>query len=145
MQNAKTGCFVDSNVLVYSADPAVPEKQEIAQDLLRSLINSGMLVLSAQSLNECYAVLIRKRGLAAAAFARGYVENYSAFCTAPYDFRVTQRAWRIQNEHGFSWWDCVLLASGSMAECSIFFSEDLQHRRKVDQMTIVNPFLGHAD
>lgn len=136
---------MDSNVLVYSADPAVPEKQEIAQDLLRSLANSGTLVLSPQSLNECYGVLTRKRGIATSHVARAYVQNYVAFCTAPYDFDVTRQAWRIQDEHGFSWWDCVLLASATLAGCSLFFSEDLQHRRQIGPLTIVNPFHGHME
>ena len=141
MPNGKIGCFVDTNILVYSADPAAPTKRDIATDLLRSLVHSGALVLSPQSLNECYAVLTRKRRTDIG-IARSYVIHYAPFCTAPYDLTTSQLAWAIEDEHGFSWWDCVLLASATLAGCSIFFSEDLQHHRQIGQLTVVNPFLA---
>jgi predicted nucleic acid-binding protein len=77
--------------------------------------------------------------------ARRLIERLHIFVTAPYDFRVTQQAWVIQDEHRFSWWDCVLLASATLAGCSVFFSEDLQHRRKVGDLMIVNPFRGSEE
>jgi predicted nucleic acid-binding protein len=49
-------------------------------------------------------------------------------------------AWEIQDSNGFCWWDCMLLASALLARCSIFLSEDLQHGRTVDDMTVLNPF-----
>jgi predicted nucleic acid-binding protein len=142
MPNATISCFVDTNILVYSADPEAAEKQLIAQDLLRSLVSSGVLVLSPQSLNECYRALTRtQRRIATNQIARAYVETYAGFCTAPYDLAVTQLAWGIQDEYLFSWWDCVLLGSATLAGCSIFFSEDLQHHRQIGSLTIVNPFV----
>jgi predicted nucleic acid-binding protein len=51
----------------------------------------------------------------------------------------------MQDRHGFSWWDCVLLASASRADCSVFFSEDLQHGRRVERLTIINPFQTGPD
>lgn len=142
MPNATISCFVDTNILVYSVDPEAAEKQQIAQDLLRSLVSSDVLVLSPQCLNECYRALTRRqRRIASNQAARAYVEIYAGFCTAPYNLEVTQLAWRIQDEHLLSWWDCVLLGSATLAGCSIFFSEDLQHRRQIGSLTIVNPFL----
>jgi predicted nucleic acid-binding protein len=101
---------------------------------------AGTLVLSAQSLNEFYRVTTDRRGLFDRGEARAEIIRLASFCTAPYDFGVTQHAWRIQDQHGFSWWDCVLLASAYFANCGVFFSEDLQHGRRVDDMTIINPF-----
>jgi predicted nucleic acid-binding protein len=77
--------------------------------------------------------------------ARLFAYALTEFCTAGYDFEVTQRAWQIQDRHGFSWWDCVLLASASHAGCDLFLSEDLQHNRRVDGLTILDPFKLDAD
>jgi predicted nucleic acid-binding protein len=73
--------------------------------------------------------------------ARRQIERLRIFVTAPYDLNVTRHAWHIQDEHRFSWWDCVLLASATLAGCSVFFSEDLQHHRQIGSLTVVNPFL----
>jgi predicted nucleic acid-binding protein len=140
MPNVRTGCFVDTNLLIYSTDPHDPKRRRVAGDLLRSLASTDTLVLSPQSLNECYRALTERRGLLPREAAQAYVLYLQRFCTAPYDFDVTQGAWRIQDQHGFSWWDCVLLASASLAGCGLFFSEDMQHERRVGDMTIVSPF-----
>jgi predicted nucleic acid-binding protein len=64
----------------------------------------------------------------------------SGFCTAPYDFETARLAWAIGDRHGYGWWDCMLLASASLARCGLFFSEDMQHEHRVSDMTIVSPF-----
>jgi len=145
MPNARMNCFVDTTLLVYAIDPSNPEKQHVAADLLRAVARAGTLVLSAQSLNEFYRVTTDRRGLLSRGEARAEVARLEPFCTAPYDFDVTQHAWRIQDQHGFSWWDCVLLASASRAGCNVFFSEDLQHGRRVEGLTIINPFQAGPD
>jgi predicted nucleic acid-binding protein len=110
--------------------------------LLRTVATAGTLVLSAQSLNEFYRVATDRRGLLSQAQARREVLRLVPFCSAPYNVEVTKLAWRIQDQHGFSWWDCVLLASACLADCGVFFSEDLQHERGIDGLTIINPFRG---
>jgi predicted nucleic acid-binding protein len=140
MPNERTSCFVDTNLLIYSLEPQEAERRQVAGDLLTRLANSDTLVLSPQSLNECYRALTERRGLLPREAARAYVVYLNRFCTAPYDFDVTQLAWQIQDRHGFSWWDCVLLASACRADCGVFFSEDLQHGRRVERLTIMNPF-----
>jgi predicted nucleic acid-binding protein len=140
MPNGKTNCFADTNLLVYAMDPTETEKRQRAKDLLKQIINLHTLVLSPQSLNECYRVITEKRGLIPRNEARLLVWGWSEFCTAPYDFIVTQRAWQIEGKYGFGWWDSMLLASASLAGCTLFFSEDMQHEQPVGDMTILSPF-----
>jgi predicted nucleic acid-binding protein len=115
----------------------------LAADLLTSLATTEALVLSPQSLNECYRVLLEKRRAVSIDTARSYIAFLNHFCHAPYDFEVTKRAWRIRDMHGLAWWDCVLLASALLAKCDLFFSDDLQHEGRIDSMTIINPYI-HA-
>jgi len=140
MPNGKTNCFVDTNLLVYAMDRTEPEKRRRGSDLLRRIISEHTLVLSPQSLNECYHVLAVRRRVAAAAEVRAFVWALSDFCTAPYDFITAQLAWLMADRHGFGWWDCMLLASAALAGCEIFFSEDMQHRQRVGSMIILSPF-----
>jgi predicted nucleic acid-binding protein len=140
MPNAKTNCFVDTNLLVYAMDRTEPTKHRRGSDLLSRIIKEHTLVLSPQSLNECYHVLAVRRRVAAAAEVRRFVWSLSVFCTAPYDFTTTRLAWLMADRYRFGWWDCMLLASATLADCGIFFSEDMQHRQRVGPMTILSPF-----
>jgi predicted nucleic acid-binding protein len=140
MPNGKRSCFIDTNLMVYTIDPQAPEKRRRAKDFLNEIINRHTLVLSPQSLNECYRAVTGRRDLVPRNEARLFVWAWRDFCTAPYDPVVTQNAWRIQDRHGFSWWDCVLLASALVARCNVFLSEDMEHERRIEAMTILNPF-----
>jgi predicted nucleic acid-binding protein len=73
--------------------------------------------------------------------ARRYIAALSPSCTAPSGFSVTRKAWDIQDQAGFNWWDCLLLASAILAGCRLFVSEDMQHGRTLDALTIVSPFM----
>jgi predicted nucleic acid-binding protein len=77
--------------------------------------------------------------------ARQFIEALAPFCTAPTDIAITRLAWRIQNASGFAWWDCLLLGSAVTAGCRVFLSEDMQHERTVNGITILNPFKLPAD
>ncbi|MEA2977165.1 MAG: hypothetical protein QOF19_2685 [Alphaproteobacteria bacterium] len=140
MPNEKMNCFVDTNLLVYATDPTEPGKQTSASDLLRRIVRDHTLVLSPQSLNECYHVLAVRRRVVTTDDVRRFILFLNEFCTAPYDFETTRLAWVIRDRYGFGWWDCTLLAAASLAGCVLFFSEDMQHEQAVGDMTIVSPF-----
>lgn len=140
MPSGKMSCFVDTNLLVYAIDPRELQRRQRVNDFLKLIISRHTLVLSPQSLNELYRVLTEKRDLMPSDDARRLVLAWSQFCTAPYDFAVTQQAWQIQDRYGYGWWDCMLLASATTAQCDLFLSEDLQHKQTLGLLTIVDPF-----
>ena len=140
MPNGKMSCFADTNLIVYTIDPDQPEKRRRSKDFLMRIITHHSLVLSPQSLNECYRVVTEKRGLMPRNEAQLFVFALSEFCRAPYDFDVTRMAWQIQAESGLGWWDCTLLSSAVLAGCDVFLSEDMQHERTIESLTILNPF-----
>lgn len=140
MPSEKTSCFVDTSVIVYTADLSETKKHPIAASLLKRMIRNRTLVLSPQSLNEFYRVVTDRRVLLPREAARNFVADLSPFCTAPLDYAVTKHAWLIQDQTNFTIWDCLLLASASLAGCEIFLSEDMQHDRQVLNVRIVNPF-----
>ncbi|MGH9810162.1 MAG: PIN domain-containing protein [Terriglobia bacterium] len=127
--------------MVYTVDPSEPEKQPIAASLLRRTIKNRTLVLSPQSLNECYRVITDRRRLLDRNAAREFIADLSESCTAPLDYAVTRLAWQIQDRTNFAIWDCLLLASASLAGCEIFLSEDMQHDHRILNVRIINPFV----
>lgn len=145
MPNGKMNCFADTNLIVYTVDPREPEKRSQAKDFLNRIINRHTLVLSPQSLNELYRVVTEKHALMPKNEARQFIYALSRFCVARYDFAVSQKAWQLQDRYPFAWWDCMLLASASLAECDVFLTEDMRHEQRVDKMIILNPFRLGAD
>jgi predicted nucleic acid-binding protein len=132
--------FIDTNILIYALDPADPAKRQVSADLLRQTISSHTLTLSPQSLNETYRVLTQRRRLMPVETARGYIRTLAPWAIAPLDSKTTERAFAVEDETGYSWWDSLMLAAALQADCRLFVSEDLQHGRDVAGMRIANPF-----
>jgi len=132
--------FVDTNLLVYAIDPREQKKRLRMADLLRRLVENRSLVLSPQSLGELYRTVTERHQLMPARDARAYIQTLMPSCTAPYDLDVMKRAFRMQDTTNYGWWDCMLLAAAAVSGCSFFLSEDMQHGRVVEGVTILNPF-----
>ena len=132
--------FVDTNILIYALDPADPAKRQASVALLKMTIANRSLTLSPQSLNETYRVLVQRRRLMPVDAARTYIRTLAPWAIAPLDATTTERAFAVEDETGYSWWDCLMLASALQAECRLFVSEDLQDGRHVADMRIANPF-----
>ncbi len=142
MTRTWTSVFVDTNVLVYTRDLDALEKRAACVAWLRELGARRALKLSLQSLNELYSVLIhRKRLDPVADGVRGMVEQLHPWADAPLNHQTRRLAWQIQDQTGFRYYDSLLLASATQAGCDLFLSEDLQHARKLGDLTIVNPFM----
>jgi len=114
---------------------------ELIRRLMQRLIADHKLVLSPQSLNECYAVTLRAGLAIPVEQARNYVIGLSRHCTGARGEAVTFHAWQVQDETGYQWWDSLLLASALLTGCDVFLSEDLQHGRRIGGLRILNPFL----
>lgn len=132
--------FVDTNVLIYALDPGDPWKRNVSSDLLRRTISNRSFTISPQSLNEAYRVLTQRRRLMPTEKARAYIRTLAPWAIAPLDAETTLRAFEVEDETGYSWWDSLLLAAALRAECGLFVSEDLADGREVAGLRIANPF-----
>jgi predicted nucleic acid-binding protein len=133
-------CFVDTNILIYSQDLDVPQKYRTAREWMDRLRRANALVLSAQSVLEFYGVARRRFRKAAPPELRRLAQSLLPLCRAPAGLAVADTAWSIEDRTGYAWFDCLLLASATVSGCLYFVSEDLQHGRLIDDLTIINPF-----
>ena len=136
--------FFDTNVLVYAMDPSEPVKRPRCRRLMQEAFARNRLVVSPQTLNECYLTIVHRRKLVSSAGAEAYLATVLPACTAPLDARTHQDAVGIETRHRLSWWDCVAVASALQANCTHFVSEDMNDGQVVETLTIVNPFASHA-
>jgi predicted nucleic acid-binding protein len=142
----KPCCFVDTNVLVYARDASEPAKQPAAERWLRLLWATRSGRVSSQVLNEYYTVVTEKlRPGLGRDEARADVRNLTAWAPVPTDGPVVEGAWTVQDRHGLSWWDALVVSAAQVAGCAWLLTEDLQHGQALDGVTVVDPFLTEPE
>lgn len=136
----KTKVFFDSNILVYFVDGADPQKQLIAENLIKNAVINDNGVISTQSLQEFFAATTRKL-LCSKEKAKEYVENFSdSFTVEQVSVPLILKAINISIKNKFSFWDSLILSAAIQSGCIICYSEDLTNGQIVEGVKIVNPF-----
>ena len=133
--------FVDTNVLVYARDARDPVKQEAAEHWLRTLWAARSGRVSSQVLSEYYVVVTEKhRPGIDREEARADIRSLMSWGPIPVGSVVIQGAWTIQDRHGLSWWDSLIVSAAQVAGCTFLLTEDLEHERVFDGVQVVDPF-----
>jgi predicted nucleic acid-binding protein len=135
--------FLDTNIFVYAFDRSSADKAKEALRLIRRAVSSRKGIVSYQVVQEFFNVALRH-------FARPMnvadAEQYLSTVFRPLlavqsSQALYAEALRLHHQHGFSWYDCLVLAAAIEGQCSVLYSEDLQHGQKVGPLRIENPFL----
>jgi predicted nucleic acid-binding protein len=138
--------FVDTNVLVYARDGTEADKQRRAVEWMALLWELRLGRLSVQVLQEYYVTVTRKLDPPRPVEdAREDVIALSAWNPLAVDLPVMERAWLIQDRHGFAWWDSLIVAAALVGRCRYLLSEDLQDTQELGGLTIINPFTHSPD
>jgi predicted nucleic acid-binding protein len=135
--NART--FIDSNVFLYAAEEGDVQKSKRSAQWLRHLLQVGNGVANLQVMHEITNVLI-KRGRMKPEAIFSIVDGYSSFGATALNAETMAAARLLHFETGYSWWDCLLLASAIELQCAYFLSEDLRSDHQLRGLTIINPF-----
>jgi len=127
--------FADTNVIVYAVG-----KESTKQAIARRIVADGDTV-SAQVVNETVNVLLRKQGTALA-IAHEIAESLLDLADVmPVNEQTIRKAIQISKRYGFSHWDSLIVAVALQADCTVLYSEDMQHGQIIDdRLTITNPF-----
>ena len=133
--------FVDTNVLVYLFDADEPAKQQLARDVVGELMRTGTLVLSSQVLSELYVTITRKLAYPldpeSALRALGDLAVYPVVAI---DAALVQRAAARSTAEQVTYWDALILEAAVEAGADVVYSEDLQHGRTYQGVSVVDPF-----
>ncbi len=134
--------FLDTNIFVYSLDITAPAKSRRAARLIRDALDTGNGIVSYQVVQEFFSVAFRRFAKPMSAFAAEEYLNTAfrpllAVHSSPALF---VSALQIYAQHHFSWYDSLIVAAAKEAGCSILYTEDMQHGKRVDDLKIDNPF-----
>lgn len=130
--------FIDTNVLIYAYFYDTPEKTALAN----RVIQGTQVYLSTQVLLE-FSNITRKK------YGRSWQEISKAIeeLTANFNIYVNTQntillATQIAERYGFSIFDSLIVAAALESDCTILYSEDLQHQQMIEgKLQVVNPFL----
>lgn len=129
--------FVDTNCVVYLLSNDDPEKRQAVRESLRGVAP----VISTQVLNELCHVLLRKFHMPTEDVDEKVTKLVTQWECHTIDVPHIRKALQLQEQHSFSYWDALILASALDAQCQLLFTEDLQHGRKLGSLMIHNPML----
>ena len=132
--------FFDTNVLAYTDDHDSPTKQSRALALFEEARRTGTGVVSTQVMQEYFVTVTRKLGIPVDV-ARRKVELFARLGLVVIDLADVLAAIDLHRLHQIAFWDALVVRAAQRANCSVLYTEDMQHGRRIDGLSILNPFL----
>jgi predicted nucleic acid-binding protein len=142
MSSTNDKFFLDTNILVYAFDSTSPYKREVAKDFIKNA-HKGNGCISFQVIQEFLNVATRKFEVPLKTTdAQNYLTKVLyPVCEVFPSERLYFNTLEIMERWKFSFYDSMIIASAMESECTILYSEDMQHNLKIFNLKIVNPFI----
>lgn len=133
--------FLDTNVLVYAADPRFPARRKTARKLMTSLKEQSdrQGVVSTQVLQEFYIVATTKLDLPPQA-AKAAIHALGHYDVVTITAGLIAEAIDCSIVSQLSFWDALIVSAAESACCETLVTEDLQAGQVLRGVRIVNPF-----
>jgi predicted nucleic acid-binding protein len=133
--------FFDTNILIYHNTDQDLRKQAKAGELLEAAIVSQIGGISAQVVQECLNVMTGRLEV-----QDPEVDRYIASVLRPlYRLDTTaeliESAVDVKRRWRYSFYDSLVIAAALACGAKTLYSEDLQHGQRIENLTIVNPFI----
>ena len=134
--------FLDTNILVYTFAADLPAKQKKALELVGEALEDGNGIISSQVAQEFLNVALHKfeKPLSWEESYHYFEEVLESLCGVYASPELYRRALQLRHETGYRFYDALIIASALEGGCKVLYSEDLQHGRKISDLSIKNPF-----
>jgi len=134
--------FLDTNIFVYSFDRSAAAKAKRSTVLIRQAVATRKGIVSYQVVEEFFNVALRRFAQPmTVAEAEQYLGTvFRPLLAAHSSQALYSAALRLKDQHRLSWYDALIVAAAMEAQCSILYSEDLQHGQQFGDLKVENPF-----
>jgi predicted nucleic acid-binding protein len=138
--------FLDTNIFVCTFDASAPAKAAKAITLVRDAIKTRIGVISCQVVQEFFNVAMRRfeSPMSAAEADQYLAATFRPLLAVHSSPALFSEALRLGSKFQLVWCDSQIVAAALEAQCDILYSEDLQHRQRLESVTVMNPFLSDA-
>ncbi len=147
---APGGRFFDTNILIASQDPVEGYRRMCALAAVEAAMKAGCFVISTQVMQEFHDFMLHKRWIQADQ-SMALLQQMTEHTVVPASSESVLRAAALQQTHGLSLWDALIVQAALDARCALLFSEDLEAGRRFPPMlkndpdlVVVNPFTANA-
>lgn len=132
--------FVDTNIWIYAIDASDSRKSTGASSLIHSLSKLGAGILSVQTLGEFSSICTKKLGLSPAQ-VNDLIQAMDPFPVVAYGRHTIQESLALMSRTSISFWDAVMVSTAREANCTVIYTEDLNHNQVIEGIQIWNPFI----
>jgi predicted nucleic acid-binding protein len=135
--------FLDTNIFAYSFDTGAASKLRRAQQLILQGITTRKGVVSYQVVQEFFNLALRKFAQPmTAAEAEQYLHTiFRPLLAVQSSQALFSQAFRLKERHHLSWYDSLIVIAALESQCTVLYSEDMQHGQRFGELQIKNPFL----
>jgi predicted nucleic acid-binding protein len=135
--------FVDSNILLASFDSRDAQLQNAAREWLSWCWRQRSGRISTQVLNELYEGAVKAFGLSqhtavTPAHMRLHVRRLREWQPPHLDRYAVDGAWDLQDRHGLSYWNALIVSSALQQSCTHLLSLELPEGL-LDGVQIISP------
>lgn len=135
--------FIDTNIFVYSFDIGNQAKRDTARKLIADALENSTGIISYQVIQEFLNVATRKFANPMTFMdAQRYLNIVlESLCEVFSSTELFHQALEIMDQWRYPFYDSLIIASASQADCVILYTEDMQHNQTIRNLTIKNPFV----
>jgi predicted nucleic acid-binding protein len=135
--------FLDTNIFAYAFDAKSPAKAKRASQLIRQAADTGNGVVSYQVVQEFFNVAFRRfeEPMNVAEAEQYLITVFRPLLAVHSSPALYVEAMRLAGRYRLAWYDCIIVAAALQSQCSVLYSEDLQHGQEIESLLIENPFL----
>lgn len=134
--------FLDTNIFVYTFDPAARTKATKAASLIRRAADTGEGVVSYQVVQEFFNVAFRRFSptMTVPEAEQYLITVFRPLLAVHSSPALYISALRIKANYRFSWYDSLIVAAALEANCTTLYTEDLQDGHEIETLRIRDPF-----
>lgn len=127
---------LDTNILIYAFGQKDDNRKHIAKEII-----TNCNIVSLQVVNETVYVLLKKFKFGLYQVDPIVLFIKQKFVISDLNIHISEYTLKITALYGYSFWDSMIIASALYNNCSVLYSEDLQHNQIIEgQLRIINPF-----
>ena len=128
--------FIDTNIILYAISTQDAYKRSIAAPIVLA-----DATISAQVINEASVNLLKKLKFTEEMIQKFIDSSYHRYNVIELTRNVFVRASELRESYNFSYYDSIIVSAAIIANCTILYSEDMQHELIVEnRLQIINPF-----
>ncbi|MDQ2863487.1 MAG: PIN domain-containing protein, partial [Bacteroidota bacterium] len=106
------------------------------------LSSDEIVMANTQVINESINVFIKKFKISLNDIRKIIDQTFLYLPVKNIDDKTIQLGLNICSKYSYSYYDSLIIASALQNNCSVLYSEDLQHSQKIEKnLTIINPFI----